>query len=55
VTPHVKERSMQITRNSLDTNPGRSDWFTGAVYIDTIWVRHVSDDEYAQAPSARGR
>jgi quercetin dioxygenase-like cupin family protein len=27
---------MQITRNSLDTNPGPSDWFTGAVYIDTI-------------------
>jgi quercetin dioxygenase-like cupin family protein len=27
---------MQITRNSLDTNPGPSDWFTGDVYIDTI-------------------
>jgi quercetin dioxygenase-like cupin family protein len=27
---------MQITRNSLDTNPGPSDWFTGTVYIDTI-------------------
>jgi hypothetical protein len=27
---------MQITRNSLDMNPGRSDWFTGAVYVDTI-------------------
>jgi quercetin dioxygenase-like cupin family protein len=27
---------MQITRNSLDTNPGPSDWFTGAVYVDTI-------------------
>jgi quercetin dioxygenase-like cupin family protein len=27
---------MQITRNSLDTNPGPSDWFTGNVYIDTI-------------------
>ena len=27
---------MQITRNSLDTNPGPSDWFTGAVYIDAI-------------------
>ena len=27
---------MQITRNSLDTNPGPSDWFTGAVYLDTI-------------------
>jgi quercetin dioxygenase-like cupin family protein len=27
---------MQITRSSLDTNPGPADWFTGAVYIDTI-------------------
>ena len=27
---------MEITRNSLDTNPGPGDWFTGAVYIDTI-------------------
>ena len=27
---------MQIARNSLDTQPGPSDWFTGAVYIDTV-------------------
>jgi quercetin dioxygenase-like cupin family protein len=27
---------MEITRNSLDTNRGPSDWFTGAVYLDTI-------------------
>jgi quercetin dioxygenase-like cupin family protein len=27
---------MQITRNSLDTNPGPSDWFTGSVFIDPI-------------------
>ncbi len=27
---------MQITRNSLDTNPGPSDWFTGYVYIDAV-------------------
>ena len=27
---------MQITRNSLDTAAGPSDWFTGTVYIDTI-------------------
>jgi quercetin dioxygenase-like cupin family protein len=27
---------MQITRNSLETSPGRSEWFTGAVYIDTV-------------------
>ena len=27
---------MQITRNSLDTNPGPKDWFTGQVYIDPV-------------------
>jgi quercetin dioxygenase-like cupin family protein len=27
---------MQVTRNSLETNRGPSDWFTGAVYIDTV-------------------
>jgi quercetin dioxygenase-like cupin family protein len=27
---------MQITRNSLETTPGPSDWFTGAVYIDAV-------------------
>jgi quercetin dioxygenase-like cupin family protein len=27
---------MQITRNALDTGPGPADWFTGAVFIDTI-------------------
>jgi quercetin dioxygenase-like cupin family protein len=27
---------MQVTRNSLDTNRGPSDWFTGAVYIDAV-------------------
>lgn len=29
---------MQITRNSLDTNAGPSDWFTGDVYIDPVAV-----------------
>jgi quercetin dioxygenase-like cupin family protein len=27
---------MQITRNSLDTAAGPSDWFTGSVYIDAV-------------------
>jgi quercetin dioxygenase-like cupin family protein len=27
---------MQITKNSLETMNGPSDWFTGAVYIDTV-------------------
>src|SRR5438874_1164784 len=38
---------MQITRNSLDTSPGPSDWFTGTVYIDTIAA--ASDPSRAQA------
>ena len=29
---------MQITRNSLDTNPGPTDWFTGSVFVDPIAV-----------------
>ena len=27
---------MQITRNAITTNAGPRDWFTGAVYIDTV-------------------
>lgn len=27
---------MQIIRNSLDTAQGSGDWFTGAVYLDTV-------------------
>ena len=27
---------MKITRNSLETTPGPSDWFTGTVHLDTI-------------------
>ena len=27
---------MQIARNSLETQAGPSDWFTGAVYLDTV-------------------
>ena len=29
---------MQVTRNSLETTPGPEDWFTGAVFIDTVAV-----------------
>src|SRR6478609_8186142 len=28
--------TMQITRNSLETMPGPSDWFTGAVFLDSV-------------------
>jgi quercetin dioxygenase-like cupin family protein len=27
---------MQITRNGLDTAAGPEDWFTGAVYVDSV-------------------
>jgi quercetin dioxygenase-like cupin family protein len=27
---------MQITRNSIETAPGPTDWFTGLVYVDTV-------------------
>jgi quercetin dioxygenase-like cupin family protein len=27
---------MQITRNSIETIPGPSEWFTGAVYVDAV-------------------
>ena len=27
---------MQITRNSLQTNAGPAEWFTGSVFIDTV-------------------
>jgi quercetin dioxygenase-like cupin family protein len=27
---------MEVTRNSLETAPGPEDWFTGAVFIDTV-------------------
>jgi quercetin dioxygenase-like cupin family protein len=33
---------MEITRNSVETAQGPSNWFTGAVYIDTIAVPAAS-------------
>jgi quercetin dioxygenase-like cupin family protein len=39
---------MQITRNSLDTTPGPSDWFTGAVFIDAI-AAPAGDSGFAAA------
>jgi quercetin dioxygenase-like cupin family protein len=27
---------MQLTKNSIETAPGPSDWFTGSVYIDMV-------------------
>ena len=33
---------MQITRNSIETRVGPSEWFTGAVYIDSVAVPSAS-------------
>jgi quercetin dioxygenase-like cupin family protein len=33
---------VEITRNTVETNTGPSDWFTGAVYLDPIAVPAVS-------------
>jgi quercetin dioxygenase-like cupin family protein len=42
---------MQITRNTLDTGAGPSDWFTGTVYIDTIAT--AAEPSRAQAAIVR--
>ena len=40
---------MEITRNSVPTTPGPSDWFTGTVYIDAVAV--PSDSSRVSASS----
>jgi quercetin dioxygenase-like cupin family protein len=40
---------MKITRNSIETMPGPSEWFTGAVYIDPVAT--PSDPSRVQAAS----
>jgi quercetin dioxygenase-like cupin family protein len=32
----TEEDTVQITKSSLDTAPGPTDWFTGTVFIDTV-------------------
>ena len=48
---------MQITRNTLETSPGPSDWFTGTVYIDAVAapspVSRVSASSVHFTPGAR--
>ena len=48
---------MQITRNSLDTAAGPSEWFSGAVYVDTVaapsGVSRVSASSVHFTPGAR--
>ena len=33
---HNQENDMQLTRSSIETIAGPSEWFTGAVYVDTV-------------------
>ena len=40
---------MQVTRSSIETVPGPSDWFTGAVFIDSVAA--PSDGSRLQASS----
>ena len=48
---------MQIRRDSTETTPGPSDWFTGAVYIDAVAapspVSRVSASSVHFTPGAR--
>src|SRR3954462_3365512 len=48
---------MQITRNSVETAAGPSDWFTGTVYIDSVAVptggSRVSASSVHFTPGAR--
>ena len=41
---------MQITRNSIETMAGPSEWFTGAVYVDTVARRRAFAPEREQRP-----
>jgi quercetin dioxygenase-like cupin family protein len=34
--PTIEETTMQLTRSSIETAAGPSDWFTGAVYLDPV-------------------
>jgi quercetin dioxygenase-like cupin family protein len=43
------DRRVQITRSSIETAPGPSDWFTGAVYIDAVAA--ASEPSRVQAAS----
>jgi quercetin dioxygenase-like cupin family protein len=48
---------MQITRNSIETTPGPSEWFTGSVYLDAVaapsGVSRVSASSVHFTPGAR--
>jgi len=47
---------MEITPNSVETNRGPGDWFTGEVYIDTVAVpgsgSRISASQLERSPQA---
>jgi quercetin dioxygenase-like cupin family protein len=53
----IPEDDMQITRNSIATRIGPSEWFTGAVYVDAITTpsdaSRLSASSVHFAPGAR--
>jgi quercetin dioxygenase-like cupin family protein len=48
---------MQLTRNSIETAAGPGEWFTGAVYVDTVATpagpSHLSASSVHFTPGAR--
>jgi quercetin dioxygenase-like cupin family protein len=52
-----QEVAMQVTRNSVDTTPGPTDWFTGTVHLDPVatpsGTSRVSATSVHFAPGAR--
>ena len=48
---------MQITRNTAETRPGPSEWFTGSVYLDAVAdpsdASHVTASRVHFTPGAR--
>src|SRR5256886_14025310 len=48
---------MQITRNSIETMAGPSEWFTGAVYVDSVTTpsgsSHLTASSVHFTPGAR--
>ena len=48
---------MQLSRNSVETAAGPTDWFTGSVYIDAVaapaGVSHISASRVHFTPGAR--
>jgi quercetin dioxygenase-like cupin family protein len=48
---------MQISRSSIETTPGPAEWFTGAVYIDTVTTptepSHLQASSVHFTPGAR--